>query len=158
MADFAIYWKNYVKDCKNSDNSMLTEWFTNADRVIKTIQPNDRIWFFTSGDACGMSDTRKAYLVEVFIVLGTGPNPGQDGDYPPGDFHYAIQGDPNRCLVVNPPLLIDNLIRPGGDNDESHIGQVRQSPVKLKSDVAFQLETFLRNNRPELVRNLADQN
>ena len=149
MADFGIYWKNFARERQQGDWP-CTRWFTNSARLGRHLSPEDRLWLFTSGDACAMPESKLGYLVEIFIVQEVGKNPGTNAAYPPADFKYAIQGDPARCVAVGPPLLVDRLIREDESEARLSIGTARQGPWRLKEGMAATLEDRLRLERRDL--------
>ncbi|MBY0524186.1 MAG: hypothetical protein K2R98_12350 [Gemmataceae bacterium] len=149
MADFAIYWKNFARESKAADWP-CTRWFTNADRLGKRAV-GDRLWLFTAGDKCDMAEAKAGYLVEVFRVKCVQENQVIDPDYPSHEFRYVIQGDETRCVKIDPPLLVDDIIRAEGQDPAVAIGTFLQSPRKLDDDNRNRLLDRLRAQRPELL-------
>jgi hypothetical protein len=146
MADFGIYWKNFAKDRRHHPGPLL-RWFTNSQRLVRHLTPGDRLWLFTTGHACDMAESRLGYLVEVFTVHCVRANDGLDTEYPRHDFGLVIVADASRSLVVDPPLLVDDLLRPAGRPADISIGTVRQSPWKLPAEAATKLEDRLRQRQ-----------
>jgi hypothetical protein len=145
MPDFGIYWKNFAKESKQGDWP-CSHWFTNSERLRKAVS-GDHFWLFTSGDTCDMTESKMGYLVEIFTVQDTISNSGNNSDYPSQDFGYVVNGDCTRCLEVEPPLLVDPIIREKETGPEIPIGRVRQGPWKMKEEMASNLKDFIRNER-----------
>jgi hypothetical protein len=156
MADFGIYWKNFARERRQGDWP-CTRWFTNSDPLGRAA-PGDRLWLITSGERCGMAEGSLGYLVEVLVVRSVANNTESDSDYPPADYAFAVHGDPARCLVVDPPLLIDRLIRRASSNPELPIGTVHQGPWRLKGEVVATLLDQLQQERPNLYQTLCGGN
>ncbi len=143
MADFGIYWKNFAKEGEQGDWPCLG-WFTNSERLARQIQAGDRLWLFTTGDACDMPESKMGYLVQLFVVESVAGNPGSNHEYPPTDFAFFIRGSKAGCIKVDPPLLVDTIIREPGTNTDLSIGKVRQSPWKMKEEMASALRSLLK--------------
>src|SRR5262249_23626302 len=109
MSDFGIYWKNYAKETSEED-WRLSRWVTNSERLGRC-SAGDRLWFFTSGNKCGMAESQAGFLVALLTVSTVQDNRENDPDYPACDFHYVIRGEESRCFPVKPPLSVDNILR-----------------------------------------------
>ena len=150
MADFGIYWKNFARESASGDWP-CTRWFTNSERLVRQLAPGDRLWLIATGRACGMAESQMGYLVELFVVRRVEANPGSNPDYPRADVAYAISGDDTSCLRVDPPLLVDPLIRGEESGPGVSIGMVRQGPWRLKVEMAAQLLEHVQRERPALL-------
>ena len=158
MRDFRIYWKNYAVDCNNFGFGIarpLIDWRTSATRFFEAVQPGDWLWFFTSGQACDMPATTAGYLVHLFCVERKEPNKGDDTHYPTEEFRYAIWAATDRCFWLDPPLLVDAIIRPGEHPADRHIGQLIQGPQAMKDAAVAMLEKALQRDRSELFARLS---
>ena len=67
-----------------------------------------------------------------------------------GTPRFEIDGDEDRCILVEPPLLVDDIFRPVGCSSEMHVGQARQTPFQLTADQGSQLLTLLQKQRPKV--------
>ncbi len=143
MPDFGFYWKNFAKD----SDWPCARYFSGAERVVGKISRQDHVWLFASGDTCGMSEGNSGYLVQVFVVGSVGPNPGDNPEYRVETFPQSIDADPNRCVAVDPPLLVDEIVRGTQGDRHLHIGRVRQKPWRLSEDMVGKLRQLLNNER-----------
>lgn len=132
MADFALYWKNFVKDQKSNPGLDLTR-YTSDESLFRRSRPGDRLWFYASGAACRESERVQGYLVQVATVLAVRHNPGDAPGYPAADFRYLIECDPDRSVTVDPPLLIDHVLFPGASEDRGvPVGTRHQRASRVK--------------------------
>ncbi len=154
MADYGFYWKNFAKDAKRGDWPVKA-WYSNDDQLAKRMEAGDRIWLFTSGDACGQTEAKAGYLAEILFIQKVIKNPGEDREYPTGQFHYLIIAEPERAYKIDPPLLADALIRPEGHGKDEPIGRLMQKPRKLQDAARVKLQELLKAERPETAAPLA---
>jgi len=112
--------------------------------------PGDRVWLFTGGDACNQPEKKAGYLVEVFILKKALRNPGEDRAYPANEFHFFLVAEPAKAWKVDPPLLVDEILRGPERLRDEHIGRLLQSPRTLKDDVLTKLKDALAAHRPAL--------
>jgi hypothetical protein len=148
MSDFAFYWKNFAREAKAGDWPVAA-WYSNDDHVTKNMNPGDRVWLFTAGDACHLPEAKAAYLVEVFRVQKSIKNSDEDKAYPAREFHFMLVAKPDGVHKIDPPLLVDAIMRPEGHSPEEHIGQLLQKPRKLKEEVVAKLRDTLKAERAE---------
>lgn len=146
MADFAIYWQRYRKESGSSGLPVIG-WLTSRESLVNRLSRGDRVWLFIGGDACGKTKQKhRAYLAQLLVV----DEWGDFGEYDP-DFNrsprFQIVGDENRCVLVDPPLLVDQIFRPAGSDPDLHIGQARQTPFMLDGIQEAQLLAQLRAQR-----------
>ena len=131
MADWAIYWKYYRSE-SGADGEPVTGWVTDRERLVDSVEPGDRIWLFIAGDACGDKEHHyRAYLAQLLVVEGSGYHP----EYEPGDTdcpHYQIDGIDDRCILISPPALVDDILRKANGKPLQHIGIARQTPFQLE--------------------------
>jgi len=139
MANLAVYWRNFDKESSRGDWP-CTRWFSNRERLVSKLANGDRLWLFTSGDKAGRSEINSGYLVEVFVVDRVSENAEGASNYAPEEFGYVIHGDALRCEKVDPPLLIDEIIRPAGHEVSEPIGRLRQGPWRLTDADVTELE------------------
>ena len=62
---------------------------------------------------------------------------------------FRVLGDKDRCILVQPPLHVDRLLRKSAE-DTRHIGQLRQSPGELDWQVVGELLQLLKKERPDV--------
>jgi hypothetical protein len=158
MADFCIYWRNFAKDCDAygfGRSKPLFDWRTSSTSLYDAVRSGDWLWFFACGEACGAPERTAGYLVELFSVREREPNRGDDTPYNPEDFRYTIWADKALCFWVEPPLLVDAIIRPGGQPTSRHIGNLLQGPRRLKEEMVVRLEKVLRHERSTLFSRLS---
>lgn len=149
MADFAIYWPDFPKESRKHRRPVFG-WNTRRDWLYDKVKRGDRLWLFTSADKCGQGDQSQGhlgYLAEVFFVEGKRNHPRHD----PSEQNtpkYEIIGDSQRCMLIDPPLLIDELIRQPGKRKDQHIGLARQNPFELDGMEATRLFDCVKRQRP----------
>jgi hypothetical protein len=147
MADFAIYWKNLAKDCERygyGPDKPLFDWRTNSERLFRQLGRGGRLWFIASGTTCGAAESTSAYLVNAYRVDRVETNTGDDPIYPPDEFRYTVWADRATCRWMDPPLLIDALLRPAGRKADRHIGNSLQAPRRLGDEALANLQQLLR--------------
>jgi hypothetical protein len=145
MADYGVYWKNFARERKRQVGA-CTRWFTNS-HLGRRAAPGDRLWLIANGNVCGLPGAQMGYLVQVLTVRTVERNDGRDAGYPSGDFATIIEGEPARCVPIEPPILIDHLVREEGQAPEMPFGTLHQNPWKLKDNVAARLIDHLRQER-----------
>jgi hypothetical protein len=128
-----------------SDGEPVTGWLTSRDWLVQRLHRGDRIWLFIGGDACGDAEgSHRAYVAQLLIVDGWGPFENYKPDVQ-GSPKYRINAIQNRCVLVNPPVLVDSIFRQPGNSPEMHIGTARQNPFELDNGQMTQLLTLLRD-------------
>jgi hypothetical protein len=142
MTDWGIYWKFFVED-----EGACTGWNTNSQRLKDIVSLGDWIWLFACGRSCARLcgeeyEPQLGYLAEIFVVK-------RIGNAPDGNRKFRIDADEERCFLIEPPLLVDELIRPRGRARSDPIGELRQTPWNLK-EIVEQLKSSLRQERPAL--------
>lgn len=149
-AHFASFWK-----CFDEPIEPLTVkiWRIKKGSRLANAIADDALWLFTSGRKCKskLNDSELpaivgdelAYLAEVFTVK-------QVIQDKVGEYDLCVRGLPKRCLRVNPPLLIDDIVRPGGHESDEPIGSLRQGAWRLKDEMADQLCRRLQRDAPSL--------
>jgi hypothetical protein len=154
MANFGVYWKNFTKD-RNRQDWPCERWFTNSERLLRRLAAGDRLWLVASGESCQIAGSKQGYLVEVLVVHKVVSNRDGDPEYPVQDFAFTIVGEPGRCPAIDPPLLVDELMRPEGQDAGIPIGTLRQAPWKLPDAVVAQLEERLRSEKADVWKVIA---
>lgn len=144
MADWAIYWQRYL-DESGADGEPVTGWLTSRDWLVNRLHRADRIWLFIAGDACEDTKTPyRAYVAQLLVVDDwthfEGYEPGVQGSP-----QYRINAIEDRCVLVKPPIMVDNIFRQSGKTPEMHIGTARQNPFELDGGQVAQLLTLLRD-------------
>src|SRR5262249_6077867 len=90
-----------------------------------------------------------AYVAQLLVVDRWENNP----DYEPGDQgspRFYIYGLEDRCILVEPPALVDSIFRRPGTDPKQHIGIARQTPFKLDGGQVAKLLALLREQRPKV--------
>jgi hypothetical protein len=149
MADFCFYWKHFARENKRGDWPAKA-WYSNDDRLAKQIAPGDRVWLLTSGEACGQPELKAAYLVEVFAVQKAIRNTGEDKEYPTNEFHFLLVAEPDKVVKIDPPLLVDAIVRSAETGKDEPIGRYLQKPRKVPVEWLPLLEAELKTQRPDL--------
>src|SRR5262245_30494232 len=92
-----------------------------------------------------MEQANAGYLVEILTVDRV-----EDGDPEEDSRRYVVEGQPERCLAVVPPLLVDAILRPPGRGRDEPIGAFLQGAQSLPTDKVDRLVRLLRSERPGL--------
>ena len=144
MADWAIYWRQFL-DESGTDGEPVTGWLTNRGWLVDRLNRGDRIWLFIGGDACGDEEGRhRAYVAELLVV----DNWGRYSEHDPGaqgSPRFHIHGIEDRCILLKPPVLADDIVRRPGTDSELHIGIARQTPFELDGGQVGELLALIRN-------------
>ncbi len=147
MADYLIYWPNYRQDRKRYElgpDNPLVDWRTSQERLHRSFQSGDRFWFITAGNSFGGDVPTAAYLVNMFVAGEMRANSGDDPNYPGNEFRYTVLAADNSARWIDPPILVDELVRPDGHVAEEHIGILLQGgPRRLNDDVAMAFERLV---------------
>jgi hypothetical protein len=157
MSDYCIYWKNFAADCESygyGEENPLFDWRTNATKIYESLLVGDWFWFLTSGDKCDMPRKTAAYLVSIFQVDRREFNQDDDPPYSSIGFRYTIWADKSRRMWVAPPLLVDEIVRPGGHSEKVHIGNLLQGPRGLSEEAATRLKGKIQRERQEVFARL----
>ena len=147
VADWAIYWPQYPNE-SGADGAPVTGWLTSRDWLVNRLHRGDRIWLFIGGDACGDEEApHRAYVAQLLVVDDWGNNVANEpiGAAVP---RLHIRGIPERCILVDPPALVDGIFRRAGADAEQHIGVGRQTPFELDGGQVAQLLALLREQHP----------
>ncbi len=149
MADWALYWPQYHRE-SGADGCPVTGWLTNRTWLVNHLCRGDRIWLFIGGDACGDEEApHRAYVAQLLVVDNWGNNVDNEpmrGAIPA----YHIRGIPDRCILVDPPALVDGIFRHPDTEAELHIGVARQTPFELRDGQVAELLRVLREQHPEV--------
>jgi hypothetical protein len=159
MRDYCIYCKNFANDCDRygyDSSKPLFDWRSDSTRLYDAVRPGDWFWFFTNGTACGMPEGTAGYLVNLFAVKSKERNRGDDEPYAPPDFRSTIWAEPSQCFWVDPPLLVDAIIRPAGHAASRHIGNLLQGPRAMGEDTVSRLNRALQRERVVLYTTVAE--
>jgi len=149
MADYAFYWPRYSKE-SGADGEPVTSWLTSRDWLVNRLHRGDRIWLFIGGNACGDEESpHRAYVAQLLVV-------DRIGNYV--DHETGVQNSPrlqihgmvDRCILVEPPALVDTIFRRPGADVEQHIGLGRQTPFELEGGQVTELLDGLREIYPEV--------
>ena len=138
MADWAIYWRDYRVESGASGEPVVS-WLTSREWLVDGVNHGDRIWLFIGGDACGDDEhPHRAYVAQLLVVDDVFHNPDHDPRERDSPL-YQIDGIKNRCVLSDPPALVDDILRKAGSNAEQHIGESRQTPFRLDGGEATRL-------------------
>jgi hypothetical protein len=156
-AHFASFWKFF----DDEDEPLTVDgWRIKGGSGLAGAIAGDLLWLFPSGLKC-MSKLDEdewpadvvetaAYLAEVFTVRRVVPEPV-------GDFELCVEGVPERCFSLTPPIPIDDIVRPPGHEPDVPIGSLRQGAWRLKDEMADQLCVRLRRDAPGVYESLFGQ-
>ena len=149
MADYAFYWPQYLNE-SGEDGNPVTSWLTSRGWLVNRLQHNDRIWLFIAGDACDDEEGRhRAYVAQLLVV----DKWGYFAEFEPGVLgspQFHIHGIENRCILVKPPALVDEIFRNPGADSEQHIGIAKQVPFELEGGQVAELLTLLKQRYSEV--------
>jgi hypothetical protein len=149
VADYAFYWQQYLNE-SGDDGRPRTGWLTSRDWLVKRLHHGDRAWLFIGGDACGDEEgPHRAYVAQLLVVDGW----GNYEDHEPGvrgSPRFEIHGIEDRCILVQPPALVDSIFRRPGSDPEQHIGVARQTPFELDGGRVAEVLALLRDRYPEV--------
>jgi hypothetical protein len=151
MADYCFYWRHFARERKRGDWPAKA-WYSNDDQLAKRIAAGDRVWLLSSGEACGQAELKSAYLVEVFAVQKAIRNAGEDKEYPTNEFHYLLVAQPEAVHKIDPPLLVDAIVRGENQPKEEPIGRFLQKPRKMPEEWLAKLQAELTEKRPEAAK------
>src|SRR5262249_604501 len=140
--DFGIYWLNYAEESGRT-GVPVTGWYTGREWLVKRLRPGDRIWLFVGGSALGDTQApHRGYVAQLLVVNGWDDNDEEGGS------RFFIEGDADRCVLVTPPLLVDDVFRQLSAPAEQHIGTARQTPFQLDEGQQAALLARLQKERP----------
>ena len=88
----------------------------------------------TSGVAVGNVEKQAGFLVAIWTVKQAIENPGDDPAYPYDDYRYRIVADPDQEKAFPDPVLVDEILRPPGQDKSIPIGRFMQGPRKLQGN------------------------
>ncbi len=153
-AHFASHWKCFDEDI---EPLTVTMWRIKAGSRLTAAIQGDLLWLFPSGLKCmakldedewpaDVADN-SAYLAEVFTVQRIVPQKVAEYD-------LCVHGTAGRCIRLNPPILIDDIVRPPGREADVPIGSLRQGAWRLQDDMADQLCNRLRRDAPGVYESL----
>jgi hypothetical protein len=149
MGDWALYWPQYQQD-SGADGEPITGWLTSRDWLVNRLHRGDRLWLFIAGDACGTEEgPHRAYVAQL-LVVDTWDNYEDHEPGVQGSPRFHIHGIEDRCVLVDPPALVDSIFRQPGRDPAQHIGVARQTPFKLDGGQVTQLLQLLREDYPEV--------
>jgi hypothetical protein len=151
MADNALYWPNYLGE-SGADGEPVTSWYTSREHVVKRLRRGDRLWLFVAGDAIeDAEDSHRAYVAQLMVVDEWRDNPDYDPDVK-GSSRFVIIANEDRCILVQPPLLVDHIFRQSSAGPEHHIGLIRQTPFVLDGSQEGEMLGLLREHRPDVYK------
>lgn len=149
-AHFASHWKcfdEYIEPLT------VTIWRIKGGSRLASAIPGDILWLFPSGLKCMRKldedewpvdvAENAAYLAEVFTVQRVVP---EKVEY----YDLCVEGTPERCIRLNPPILVDDIVRPPGHELDVPIGSLRQGAWRLRDEMADQLCCRLRRDSPSV--------
>lgn len=154
MADFAAYWPRFPVE-SGRHGKPVTGWLTSREWWVRRMREGDRLWLFICGEAWSDdADPGKGYLAAVLLIQRVqhyrGHDPGNAGSP-----RFLIACDPDRCFLVEPPLLIDEFLRRPDGSKEQHIGLARQTPLQLGEVEVARLLRLLRRARSAVAEAVA---
>jgi hypothetical protein len=139
MADWGLYWPQYLEE-SGVTGKPLTGWPTGREWFAKRLQRGDRLWLFVGGDMCGDKQApHRAYLTQLFVVADwVKLDPADPG--PRKGAKCLIRGIDDRCVLLQPPLEVDEAFRDPGKDPRQSIANARPAPFEL---TASQVELLL---------------
>ncbi len=147
MADWAIYWRDYGIESGDHGEPVIG-WLTSRDWLVNRMSPGDRVWLFIGGDACGDEEhPYRGYVAQLLVIDDWGNYPDHDPSDPDSP-RYQIDGVEDRCILVQPPALVDSIFRQPGKALDMHIGTARQNPFEMDGGQVAQLLILLREQYP----------
>jgi hypothetical protein len=149
MTHFGVLWPFFSKV---SEPWPVNGWCLGNRSPLADVEKGDLLWLFTSGKKCkkkleapnraGIQDSL-GYLTQILEV---------DTIRPGGWLGLEIGATQRGVWKIDPPLLIDDVVRPPGWDSTAPIGRLRQCPWKLKGDAVDALHVALRSyHRPTCV-------
>jgi hypothetical protein len=138
MVNWGVYWAFFKRE---RESWPVTSWLVGSGSRLAHIEPGDRLWLVTSGQLATMDQETFGYLVEVFEVDAV-------EDINDERFKFKIVGKVARCIAIDPPLLVDSVVRPEGADTERSIGTFRQGPWKLSAEATERLVALLQQHHP----------
>lgn len=149
MPDYAFYWPQYLSE-SGDDGEPVTGWLTSRDWLVNRMHRGDRIWLFIGGDACEDAEgPHRAYVAQLLVVDGWGNYENHEPGVR-GSPRFRIRGTEDRCILVEPPALVDSIFRRPGADPEQHIGVARQTPFELDGLQVAELLAVLGERYPEV--------
>lgn len=100
-------------------------------RWLGDLQPGDRLWVVTSGACLWREEQQAGFLVALWTVAGVAENPGDDPARPRDDFRYRIVADDSESITFDDPVLVDDILRPEGRDEQEPIGRFLSAPKRL---------------------------
>jgi len=155
MVNWQVYWKWF----RNAGEPWpVSGWLTNNTRFLG-LRAGTRLWLFICGEAWGVVDSPSAYqtyLAEILRVDKIGSNPNYDPDKPPGKDNLRFEIDGDHYVEIDPPLLVEDIIFPGGRDLSVHVGMRLQTPREMEYFTVNALEARLKKERPDQYRRLTE--
>lgn len=137
MSNYGVYWAYFKRE---RENWPVTSWLVGSGSRLAHVEPGDRLWLMTSGQLAQMDQDNLGFLVEVLEVQAV-------EDINEEKFKFRIVGTASRCIAIDPPMLVDGVVRPDGADAERSIGTFWQAPWKLTLEAANELLSLLQQHR-----------
>jgi len=127
VTHFGAYWKWFDSA---AEPRCVSDWRVRLHSRLADAGKGDILWLFTSGAKCKKKLPRAelpcdgvkeslAYLTEVFTIHEVIWDEIED-------FKWRVVANEAKCVEITPPILIDRIVRPGGWDEETKIGALRQ--------------------------------
>jgi hypothetical protein len=134
MTDVLLYWRDFRRNLSaRADEIRLWRWHSKAS-LLAGLEPGDRLWMVTSGKNLGLDAEQAGFLVAMWRVERSELNAGDDPAYPSDNYRYRVTADPTGSLTIDPPVLVDHIVRPLGRDKAVGIGRFLQGPRKLSDE------------------------
>jgi len=130
MTNVLIYWRDYRKNATQP----VAGWHSNS-QLLGKLAPGDRLWLVTSGKALQHEAEQAGFLVAVWQVEKSAENPGDDPTYPIDRYRYRIMPNHGESIILNDPVLVDQILRPARASRAVSIGRYLQGPRKLDESI-----------------------
>lgn len=162
VTDWQIYWADFGTERawdwppEPPTDPPFGWWRTNNSRLVDSLREGDRLWLFTSGKLCGLTDEPAAYQVfwpQVLRVERWDQNPDyRNPTSDTCDWRYRVWAQDDGCLAISPPLLVEDIIfglppREFPPARGQTAGERLQAPRRLDSRTVQRLRGRLRRER-----------
>ena len=137
MTDILLYWRDYRQTWTPQFTGERVLYWHSSARLFKGLTAGDRLWLVTSGknlNGVSRGTPQAGFLVGAWQVKHVVLNPGDDPAYPREDYRYRIVADASASMLLDAPVLVDQILRPAGRDKAVSIGRFLQGPRKLNDD------------------------
>ena len=143
MTNVLLFWKNYASDLKRHGEEALSSWHSNSG-IVGKLQEGDQIWLVSSGKILKLQPESAGFLIAIVQVVRVEGNRMDAGSYSSENFKYRVIFDQEKTRLLEPPINIDEILRPADRDETIPIGRFLQGPRKIKDERLTAIEKQIR--------------